>query len=96
MLQASPPFLERPNGELAEGDGAMVPLQLKRPTRDFVLFVPSGAGGIFEIHVLVDHLAVKDNALKASVLDLLAHGVESWGPKLDFEGLPLARRTRLG
>ena len=54
----------------------MVALQLERPASDFLLFIPCGAGWILEFHILVDHLSVEDNALEASVLDLLARGVE--------------------
>src|SRR2546426_822754 len=71
----------------------MVALQAQRAARE-VRLSPRAARRAGALHVFVDHDAVVEQALKASVGDLLPRRVEPRGAKGDVIRLPLAGGAR--
>src|SRR5262249_42031633 len=83
-------FLERPHSHLAEGDGAVIHLQVERRAGHLGERVHRIAGGRVHFHVLMHDLAVEHHRDEPSVLDFVALMVEAWRPKDDAESLPFA------
>ena len=84
---------KRANADVAERNGAVVPLKQQRPGGSLGI-VPGVARGIEHLDVFVDHLAIQCHLDEAGIADLLVF-LEMWGLKDDLQHLPFAGRAAL-